>query len=70
MRLIRLDYSKQIEPLVDYYYDNVHWSENIFPQSTFSNWLEKEYGAKYNYIDKTVLFDNPKNFTHFSLRWL
>jgi hypothetical protein len=70
MKVVNLNYSTHLEPIVGYYYDNIHWSEDIFPKSTFSNWLEKEYGATYNFVDQSLLFRDDKNFTHFALRWL
>lgn len=56
--------------LVDYYYDNIHWTTpNLKSQTTLPSWLQKEYSVRQSKDGHSLEFTDPKKYTYFMLRW-
>jgi len=56
--------------LVDYYYENIHWSKSdIKPETTLRDWINTEYNAHETVDGHSLLFLDPKKYTYFMLRW-
>ncbi len=55
------------DKIVDYYYDNVHYTLEK-PPSMFT-WLADEYNAQTNRESREIEFLNEKDATWFLMRW-
>ena len=64
MKLPREDYWAK---LVDYYYDNVHWTEPGPP--SIYQWLERDFGGETRFGAQNIYFKDPAKCSWFILRW-
>lgn len=63
-KLRKVDYWTQ---LVEYYYDNIHWSE---PETrSLYKWLKDDYNASTGLHNTYIQFENPADATMFMLKW-
>ena len=53
----------------DYYYDNVHWEITDKTLRGLYNWLQREYGVKFNPDILEFEFLDDKKKSWFILRW-
>jgi predicted P-loop ATPase len=68
--MIKVDKDQYWAKVVDYYYDNIHWSmSNIKPETTLRDWLNTEYSAHECIDSHTLIFLDPKKYTYFVLLW-
>ena len=56
------------DAIVDYYYDNVHWSEDHV--ISINQWLERDYGATTSHHNQFIHFKSPAKEAWFKLRWM
>lgn len=71
MKICSITDPKILTKLKEHYYDNIHWVDSDYiPRNTFSNWLATEYDAVYHFTKQSIVFKNPKKYTHFALLWL
>jgi len=64
MKILKKDYWT---PIVDYYYDHVHWAEENPP--SIYGWLKREYNAHSSLTNPCIHFDHEKDYMWFMLRW-
>ncbi len=54
-------------PIIEYYYDHIHWEEENAP--SIYGWLKREYNADASLQSKTIKFNDPSKFTWFILKF-
>jgi hypothetical protein len=55
------------EPIVEYYYDNIHWDE-VDPPSIYG-WLKREYNADSSLHSNVIRFNDAKMYNWFMLKF-
>jgi hypothetical protein len=64
---IELNKSQFYDKLVEYYYDNIHWTEPECP--SIYEWAKRDYGADISRFGHYIAFDEPEDATFFTMLW-
>ena len=71
MNTIKLKDFRNWEKVVDYYYDNHHWtdSDTVPSGKGIIGWIEETYTGKVDPFNRSVVFKDPQLYTLFLLQW-
>lgn len=65
IRMIKVNRGPYWLSLIDYYYDHVHWDQNI----SIYQWLERDYGAHTHLNSPHICFNEQSRANWFHMRW-
>jgi hypothetical protein len=61
-----VDKSRYWPALIDYFYDNVFWSQKNI---SAHQWVHEEFGGVTHWDSNAIKFSNPTDATYFIMKW-